>query len=86
MNGEDGFWKNILSGANHGFKETFVSVLTCPTRDLNDKRGLTLDVAAKQAGGLLQVINVVGANGILPIGNFEKLVSSYNHGWYGYRT
>jgi hypothetical protein len=38
---------------------------------LDDERRLTVDAAAKQAHRLFEVVDVVGADGVFAVGQFE---------------
>jgi hypothetical protein len=53
MNGENGFRKFTLRGANNGFQKSFAGVGTRAFGKLNNERRLRIDAAAEQADGLL---------------------------------
>jgi len=71
VDGKDGVGELGLHGANDPLQHASVGVLARPLAELDDKRSLGVDVALEEAEGLLHVVNVVSANGVLAIGLFE---------------
>jgi hypothetical protein len=79
MDREDGLWVHLLGCANHAFEHAFVGIFSGALRELDDKRGPTLDISAKEAEQLFHVVDVVGAHGEFAVGDFVKLSSGDNH-------
>ncbi len=79
MHRKNRFRKDLFGRANHGFQIPLVGVLARAFAELDDERRLALDVALEQANGLLQIVDVIRAQGILAVGDFEQLCSGTNH-------
>ena len=79
MHGEDGFREDLLGGADDGFEHALVGVFPGAFRDLDDERRLAVQAAFEQTHGLLGVVDVVGADGELAVGDLEELGSGDDH-------
>ncbi len=71
VDGKDGFGIFGLHGADDGLQHAGVGVFARPLAELDDERGLGLDVALEQAERLLHVIDVVRADGVVAVGFLE---------------
>jgi len=71
VNRKNGFRIDFISGANQSFKKSLISIAASTLADLNDKRRLRVEVAAEQANNLFEIVDVIGANGVLTIGMFK---------------
>ena len=71
MHSKDGFREDLVCAADQTFQQHLVGVRASALADLDDKRRLRAQVAAEQPHGLLQVVDIVGANGILAIRGFK---------------
>ena len=71
VNSEDGLGINLVGGADHTFKEAFVGVLPSAFANLDDERRFAGDATFEQTNGLLEVVDVVSADGVFAIGVFE---------------
>ena len=80
MHGKNYVGKHFLRRANHRFEHPFVGVFSRAFRELNNKRRLALLAAAEQPEELLHVVNVIGADGELSVGDFVKLSGGNDHG------
>ncbi len=91
MHRENRLGKNLLGGANHGFQKPLVGKAARAARNLDDERGalcridrfvvrvLLAQIAAEQADGLLEVVDVVGADGVFAVGLLKKLFGGDDH-------
>ena len=79
MHRKNRFRKDLFRRANHGFQVAFVGVLARALAELDDERRLALDVAFEQANCLLQIIDVVSAEGVFAVGDLEQLRGGDNH-------
>ena len=79
VDGEDRLGEDLVGGADHGFEHALVGVGARALADLDDERRLAVEAAAEQAHGLLQVVDVVSADGILAVGVLEQFLGGYNH-------
>ena len=68
-----GFRENFLGRSNDNFQHPLVGVFSCALRELNNERSLGLDAALEQAQGLLQVVDVVGTNRVLPVRKLKEV-------------
>jgi hypothetical protein len=73
VHGKDGIRVNFLGLSNDDFQHPFVGVFPCAFRKLNDEGSLRIDAAFEQAQGLLQVVDVVGADGVLTVSKLKEI-------------
>ena len=71
--------KISLGGADDGLEHALVGVFARALGDLDDERRLAGDAALEQAHGLLGVVDVVGADGVLAVGELEELGGGDDH-------
>src|SRR5512133_2983839 len=71
VDGENSFREGLVSRADEAFNHDLVGIRTCTLANLDDEGGGAVNAAAKQTHGLLKVINVVCADGILAVCGFE---------------
>ena len=79
MDGKNHRGKHFLCRADHCFEHPLVGIFPGAFRELNNKRRLALVAAAEQPQELLHVVNIIGADGELSVGDFVQLSGSYNH-------
>ncbi len=79
VDGEDGLGEDLVGGADQAFEHGLVGVGAGALADLDDERRLAVHVAAEQAHGLLEVVDVVGADGVLAVGGLEEFFGGYDH-------
>ena len=79
MHGEDGLRENLVAGPDDGLQHPLVGVAACAFGNLNDKRGLGVNAAPKQAHRLLGVVDVVSADSILAVSMFEQCLGGDDH-------
>ncbi len=82
MDGINGVGEDFLGGANDGFDHPFIGVIPRALGELDDEGCLGFDAALEEAHGLLGVIDVIGADGVFPVGKFEKLSSGNDHDFF----
>ena len=61
------------------FEHHLVRVGAGALADLDDERRLAVDAAAEQAHGLLQVVDVVRADGIFAVGQLKQFLGGDDH-------
>ena len=79
VDGEDGLREDFVGDADHRLEHLLVGVGAGALADLDDEGGLAVYAAAEQAHGLLQVVDVVRADGILSVCGLEQLFGSNDH-------
>ena len=72
----------LLDFSNDNFQHPFVGVFPSAFRQLNDKGSLRLEAAFEQAQGLLQIVEVVGADSVLTVRDCVEVSGGHDHrGW-----
>ena len=79
MHGKDRLGKHAFGCANYRFEHPFVGIFSRAFGKLNDKRRLTLHIAAKKPEALLHIVNVICADREFAVGDFVKLSGSNDH-------
>ena len=79
VHGKDGFREDLVGGTNDAFQHQLVGVAACPLADLDDERGLAGDVAPEEAHALLEVVDVVGTDGVLAVSGLEQILRRDDH-------
>jgi hypothetical protein len=79
VDSEDGLGKNIVSDADHRFEHFLMGVGAGTLANLYNEGSLAVHVAAEQAHGLLEVVDVVRANAVLSICSLEQLFGGNDH-------
>src|SRR5262245_59819246 len=79
MDGKNHRGKHGLGSADHRFEHSLIGIFACAFRELNNKWGLALFAPAEQPEELFNVVDVIGANGVLTVGNFVELSSGDDH-------
>ena len=79
VDGEDGLWEDLVCGADDALEHQLVGVAAGALGDLDDERSLAGDIAAEEAHALFQVVDVVGADGVLAVGVLEEFLRGDNH-------
>ena len=69
VHGEDRLGKNLAGGADDRLEHALVGVVARALGNLDDERRLRLDAAPEEAHRLLDVVDVVGADGVLAVGD-----------------
>ena len=92
VDGEDHLGKDLVGRADHRFEEPLVAVAAGAAGNLEDERGARgrvdrvlvrlrlAQIAAEQADGLFEVVDVVGPDGVLAVGVLKKLFGGNDHG------
>ena len=75
-----GVREDLVGGADHGLEHPLVGVGAGALGELDDERRLAVHVAPEQAHGLLEVVDVVGADGVLAVGVLEQFLGRNDHG------
>ena len=71
VDGKDGIREDLVGRADEPFEHDLVGVGTGTLADLDDEGSLAVDTAAEQAHGLLEVVDVVCADGIFTVCCFK---------------
>ena len=79
MNREHRGRENLVGRRDQGLEHLLVGVGPRALGELDDERGLAVEVALEQAHGLLQVVDVVRADGVLAVGVFEQFFGCDDH-------
>jgi hypothetical protein len=79
VHGKDRVRKYLVGAADQAFQHQLVGVGTGALADLDDERGLAVEVAAEQAHGLFQVVDVVGADSEFAVSSFKQLFGGNDH-------
>ncbi len=79
VDGEDRLRKDLVRGPEDGLEHALVGVGPGALADLDDERRLAIHVAAEQAHGLFQIIDIVGSDGILSVRRRKQLFGCYDH-------
>ncbi len=80
VDGEDGLGELVFHSADDSFQHAGVGVVARALADLDDERGLGIDVALEQAQRLLHVVDIVRADGELAVGDLKELGGGDDHG------
>ena len=92
VDGEDRLGKDLVGRADHGLQKPLVGIAPGPAGNLEDERGalggvdrvvvrLRLpQIAAEQADGLFEIVDVVRPHGIPAVGVLEQLFGGNDHG------
>ena len=80
MDGKDCFREDLVTGADDGFQHPLVRVRARSLGNLDDERGLGIDAALEQAHGLLRIVDVVRADGVLAVGMLKQRFGRHDHG------
>jgi hypothetical protein len=81
VHGEDGLRKDLVSTPDQAFEHHLVRVRPGPLADLDDEGSLAIEVATEQPHALLEVVDVVGADGELAVGDIEQVFGGDDHDW-----
>ena len=79
MDREDGFGEDLVGRLHHGLEHLLVGVLAGALGELDYERGLGADVALEETHRLLEVVDVVCADGVFAVGEFEKFPGGDDH-------
>ena len=79
VDGEDGIREDLVGRTDQAFEHGLVGERTGAFADLDDEGSLAVHVAAEQAHGLLQVVDIIGSDGILAIGRLKQLLGGNDH-------
>ena len=71
VHGEDGLGEDLVSRADEPFQHDLIGVGACSLADLNDEGSFAVDVALEQAHELLEVVDIICADGVLAVCGFE---------------
>jgi hypothetical protein len=77
---EDGVGEDLVGRGHHGLEHQLVGVGAGALGELHDEGGLALDVALEEAHRLLEVVDVVRADGVLAVGLLEEFFGGDDHG------
>ena len=69
----------MLSGADNRLKHAFVGITSRALGKLDNEGRPALHAPAEQAHGLFEIVDVVGADGELLVGDFVKLSGGDDH-------
>ncbi len=76
---ENCFRENFRGRADNRFEHALVGVLARALRDLNNEGSFRLNASLEQAHGLLGIIDIVSADGVLSVGVLEELRGGDDH-------
>ena len=79
MDGKDGIREDLVGRTDQALEHGLVGERTGAFADLDDEGSLAVHVAAEQAHGLLQVIDIIGSDGILAICRLKQLLGCNDH-------
>ena len=71
MHRENSFLVDLIRRADKTLEESLVGITARALADLDDERRLRIQIATEQAYNLLEIVDVIGANGIFAIGMLE---------------
>jgi len=80
MNGKNSIRENLIGRGNQAFEHFLVGIRARALANLDNERGLAVQVPTEQTHGLLEVVDVVCADCILTICCFKQLFGCDNHG------
>ncbi len=80
VHGEDRLGEDLAGRADDRLEHPLVGVFARALGDLDDEGRLRVDAAPEQAHGLLGIVDVVRADGVLAVGVLEELRGGDDHG------
>jgi len=91
VNGKDRFQENLVGGPNNRLEKSLVRIGSGTPGNLNDKRstlGIVVEIfvfdglaeiSPEKSDGLLQVIDIIRANGVLAVSLLKKVFGGNDH-------